>query len=136
MHIVSNAISYDPCLEAEDEVEQHLTVNADGRVWFSASALGDKSGKYKKARSEDFSIEKSVASELLGKVLSYFSEGYDELFATDIGDWVMELTNTDGEIYKFRGSRCADFEVAGIDLFDLIRDTLDMQYLTSSVSMA
>lgn len=38
----------------------------------------------------------------------------------------MELTNTDGKTYKFRGSLCSEFEVNGIDLSDLIRDSLNM----------
>lgn len=41
----------------------------------------------------------------------------------------MEITNTDGETYKFRGSLCADFEIDGIDLSDLIRDALGMDDL-------
>ena len=28
----------------------------------------------------------------------------------------MELTNTEGTVYKFRGSLCADFDYEGIDL--------------------
>lgn len=126
MRIVSNNICYGPCPEPEDEVEQHLIINTNGRVWFSAYAFGDRLGKYTKARSSNFSIDKSIASELLNKVSSYFSEGYDETLATDIGDWVLELTNTDGKTYKFCGSLCADFEVEGIDLSDFIRDTLGL----------
>lgn len=41
----------------------------------------------------------------------------------------MEITNVDGKVYKFRGSLCADFEVDGIDLSDLIRDALGMNDL-------
>lgn len=123
MRIISNSIYYGPCPEPNDEVEQHLTVNANGRVWFSAYNFGKGFGKYTKARSNNFSIGGAAATELLNKVAAYFSNEYDELFATDIGNWVMELTNTDGKTYKFRGSLCADFEVDGIDLSDLIRDT-------------
>ncbi len=129
MRIISNDICYGPCPEPDDEVEQHLTVNSEGRVWFSAYAFGDRFGKYKKARSKNYTIDKAVATELLNKIASYFREGYNEIFATDIGDWIMELTNTDGKVYKFRGSLCAEFEVDGIDLSDLIRDALDMQDL-------
>lgn len=34
----------------------------------------------------------------------------------------MEITNSEGNVYKFRGSLCADFEVSGIDLSDMVRD--------------
>lgn len=41
----------------------------------------------------------------------------------------MELINTEGEVYRFQGSLCGDFEVYGVDLSDLIRDTLNMDDL-------
>lgn len=126
MRIISNSICYGPCPEPNDEVEQHLTVNANGRVWFSAYNFGKGFGKYTKARSNNFSIGSASATELLNKVAAYFSNEYDELFATDIGNWVMELTNTDNKTYKFRGSLFTDFEIDGIDLSDLIRDTLGL----------
>ena len=52
-----------------------------------------------------------------------------EVFATDIGDWVMELTNSEGMTYKFRGSLCANFDYEGKDLSDLVRDTVGMDDL-------
>lgn len=66
----------------------------------------------------------------MSSVARYFGDEYDELFTTDIGDWVMEITNTDGETYKLRGSLCADFEIDGIDLSDLIRDALGIHQFT------
>lgn len=66
---------------------------------------------------------------MLNSISSYFSSEYDELFATDIGDWVMEITNTQGIVYKFRGSLCADFDVNGTDLSDLVREALGMDDL-------
>lgn len=129
MRIISNNISYGPPPEPDEEVEQHLTINAEGRVWFSAYNFGERPGRYQKSRTQNFKIEKDIATRLLGAVASYFSDEYDELFATDIGDWVMELTNTDGETYKFRGSLCAEFEVDGTDLSELIRDELKIDDL-------
>ena len=41
----------------------------------------------------------------------------------------MELTNTAGKVYKFSGSLCSSFEVDGIDLSDLLRDSLKMPEL-------
>lgn len=129
IRIVSNNICYGLPPEPEDEVEQHITINAEGRVWFSAYNFGEGFGRYKKARSQIYKIDKAVADKVLNSVASYFSGEYDELFATDIGDWVMEITNVDGKVYKFRGFLCADFEVDGIDLSDLIRDALGMNDL-------
>jgi len=129
IRIVSNNVCYGLCPEPTDEVEQHITINTEGRVGFSAYIFAKGFGQYEKTRNKNFDIEKSIASKVLNAVATFFSQGYDEIFATDIGDWHMELTNTDGKIYKFRGSLCADFEVDDIDLSDLIRDALEMDDL-------
>lgn len=41
----------------------------------------------------------------------------------------MEITNTDGEVYKYRGSLIADFEVDGVDLSDMVREAFGMDDL-------
>ncbi len=49
IRIVSNGMGYGPCPEPNDIVEQHITINSDGRVWFSAYAFGEGFGKYEKS---------------------------------------------------------------------------------------
>lgn len=129
IRIVSNNICYGPMPDPDDEVEQHLTINDEGRIWFSGYTFGHGGEKYEKARNRNFKIEKSDIDKLFGAIAAYFGNGYDEIFATGIGDWVMELTNTDGNIYKIRGSLCADFDYDGIDLSDLVRETVGMDDL-------
>lgn len=115
--------------DPDDEVEQHLTINDEGRVWFSGYNFGHSGERYEKARSKIFKIEKAATDRLLCAIAAYFGNEYDEIFATDIGNWKMELTNTEGTVYKFRGSLCADFDYEGIDLSDLVRDTVGMDDL-------
>ncbi len=129
MRIVSNNICYGPMPEPDEEVEQHLTINNEGRVWFSGYNFGCDGERYEKARSKNFKIDKSAADKLFEAIETYFGNEYTEIFATDIGDWVMELTNTDGVAYRFRGSLCADFDYEGTDLSDLVRDTVGMDDL-------
>lgn len=129
IHIVSNNICYGPCPEPTDEVEQHITISADGLVKFSSFNFGYGMEQYQKGRSREFNIGKPVAKKILNAVSGYFSQEYIEIFATDIGDWHMEIINTDGESYHFRGSLCADFEIDGIDLSDLIRDEIGIDDL-------
>lgn len=129
MRIVSNNICYGPMPEPDEEVEQHLTLNDEGRVWFSGYNYGRGGERYEKARNHNFKIEKASIDRLFNAITAYFDNGYDEIFATDIGDWVMELTNTDGKTYKFRGSLCADFDYEGTDLSDLVRETVGMDDL-------
>lgn len=128
VRIVSNHICYGPMPEPDEEVEQHLTINNEGRVWFSGYNFGH-GGRYERARSRNFKIEKVDTDRLFGAIASYFGNEYDEIFATDIGSWVMELTNIEGVTYKYRGSLCADFDYEGSDLSDLVRDTVGIDDL-------
>lgn len=48
IRIVSNNICYGPCPEPTDEVEQHITINAEGRVWFSAYNFGEEAENMKR----------------------------------------------------------------------------------------
>lgn len=73
IRIVSNNICYGPPPEPEDEVEQHITINAEGRVWFSAYSFGRGFGQYQKARNQIYKIDKAVADKVLNSVASYFS---------------------------------------------------------------
>ncbi len=129
VRIVSNNICYGPPPEPDDEVEQHITINADGRVWFSAYNFGSGFDGHEKSRSKIYKIDKDTAARVLNSIAQYFSIEYIEVFATDIGEWEMEITNTDGEVYKYRGSLIADFEVDGVDLSDMVREALEMDDL-------
>lgn len=129
VRIVSNNICYGPMPEPDVEVEQCLTINDEGRIWFSGYNFGNTGEQYIKARTKNFKIEKTSADKLLNALATCFSNEYDEIFATDIGNWIMELTNTEGNTYKFRGSLCANFDFEGIDLSDLVRDIVGMDDL-------
>ena len=129
VRIVSNNICYGPAPESDDEVEQHITINADGRVWFSAYNFVSGFGGHEKSRSKIYKIEKDIAAKVLKSIAQYFSTEYMEVFATDIGEWEMEITNTEGEVYKCRGSLMADFEVNGVDLSDMVREALGTEDL-------
>lgn len=128
IHIVSNNICYGPEPQSSDEVEQWLTINDEGCIWFSGYNYGDTEN-YDKARSRNFKIEKNATDKLFKAMSAYFGNEYEEIFATDIGTWVMELTNTEGVTYNFSGSLCADFDYRGIDLSDFIRETTGMDDL-------
>lgn len=128
IRIVSNNLSYGLPPEPETEVEQHLTLNRDGRVWFSAYNFGHGE-KYEKARSRNFKIGMADTDRLFHAISAYFSNDYMGIYVTDIGDWSLELTNTDGIIYKFHSSLCSNLIYKGIDLSDLVRDTVGMDDL-------
>lgn len=118
-----------PC--SEQEIRQYLNINEDGCVCFSAyeSTHGDFGEDETEVRSIALRLEASQSSKLLEAFSAYFSNTYREVFATDIGTWDLELTNTEGKIYGYHGSLCARLEVAGLDLSDLVRETLGIENL-------
>jgi len=118
-----------PC--SEQEIRQYLNINEDGCVCFSAykSTHGDFSEDETEVRSIALRLGASQSSQLLEAFSDYFSNPYREIFATDIGTWDLELTNTEGKIYRYHGSLCARLEVAGLDLSDFVRETLGIENL-------
>ena len=126
INIISNNIGFWPCPEPDEEVEQRLTINANGRVWFSGYNFSQGFDQYVRGRTKNFTIRKESASHILDSIGKYFSQEHEIEFVTDIGSWDLIITNAEGKPYKYTGSSCCDFEVDGVDLSDLIRDTLGM----------
>jgi hypothetical protein len=127
MRLVSNNLCFGPAPDPEDEIEQHLTLFSDGRVFFTGYKFGEfKAGKYQRKRTKNFKITPTRATYLLGNVGLYFSEYQELIFATDIGTWTVELTNTDDEIFEYSGALCMDLVVECIGLSDLLRKYLEM----------
>jgi hypothetical protein len=126
IQIISNNICYGHCPEPDEEVEQRLTINADGRVWFSGYNFGQGFHNYLCGRRKNFTIGKKAAAPILNAIGTYFSTAHDTTFVTDIGRWDVTITNTEGKPYQYTGSICCDFIAVDVDLSDLIRDTLDL----------
>ncbi len=129
MRIVSNNIHYGSMPEPGEEMEQRITINDEGEVWFSGYNFVNKEEKYEKARTKNFKIAKVSADKLLNAIAAYFANEYVETFETDVSFWTMELTNTEGTTYKFHGSLCADLYYEGMDLSNLVRDIVGMDDL-------
>lgn len=126
IQIISNNICYGHCPEPDEEVEQRLTINADGRVWFSGYNFGQDFHNYLCGRRKNFTIGKKAAAPILNAIGTYFSTAHDTTFVTDIGRWDVTITNTEGKPYQYTGSICCDFIAVDVDLSDLIRDILDL----------
>ena len=129
MKIVSNNICYGPMPEVDDEVEQHLTINNAGRVYFSAYNFGAGFHNHIKNRERKFSIGKEKANELLDIVSAYFKKPFAIPYTTDVGDWELELTNNEGKVFKYKGSLSGTFFMEGVDISENIRQSLEMDDL-------
>ena len=127
MKLISNHICFGPCPEPDDEVEQHLSLFADGRVFFSGYVYGEYTDiRYKRNRSKQFKISQLEASYVLNHVAMYFSKDFPLDFATDVGDWKLELTNTEGEKFAYQGSLYRDLLIDEVGLSYLLRKYLGM----------
>ena len=128
INLVSYGMGYGPLPMPEDEVEQHLTVYEDGRVWFSAYQFGN-GHPYIRGRRKQFKLQKGQADRIFAAYNQFFSTNYNEIFATDIGYWELTLTNMEGSKFRFNGSLIADFEVNGEDLSEIMREELRIENL-------
>lgn len=125
--IISNTMSYEYCLEPDDEIEQHITIESDGHIWFSAYIFEKrKDSRYKKSRMNNFKIKPFIAEEIISAVSSYFTNDSIQVFRKNTAVWSMEIINKEGKIYKLKGSICPDFENYGVEISNLIRSSLKM----------
>lgn len=127
MKLISNQICYGPRPEPGDEVEQHLSLFADGRVFFSGYGYGNYGEKkYKRNRSRQFKISQPEAVYVLSHVAMYFSREFPLDFATDVGDWKLELVNAEGKTFVYQGSLYKELMINGVGLSYLLRKYLKM----------
>ncbi|MBD5383413.1 MAG: hypothetical protein HDR72_00245 [Ruminococcaceae bacterium] len=124
IRLISNNICYGPCPKADDEVEQHLTITSDGRVWLSRYRFGADGDKYKIIERQRYSVSPEVANEIMAAVSDYFSNKDYIEFVTDAGSWELTLTNTDAHTFKIVGSLCFDLQTASGGLSEIIRSKL------------
>ena len=129
LHIVSKKIYIGFMSELDKESEQHLTINDEGCVCFTEYNFGCSGEKCEKVRSKNFKIDRVATDKMFGAIAAFFTHGYPVIFKNDIGDWRLELINKEGVTYTFRGSLCAVFDYKGMNLSNLVRDTLGMKDL-------
>ena len=129
--IHSNNVCFGYCPKKGDEVEQHLTITEDGRVWLTRYAINEdlNFADYEKTEQKQFKIEPDKAKMLLSKFTKYFRDEYEINFATDVGSFEMWIDDDEGKKAYFVGPLISEFVVDGFDLSQLVRDTLNDQTL-------
>lgn len=65
----------------------------------------------------------------MNAIAAYFGNEYENIFVTDVGVWKIELTNTEGTTYTFKGLLCADLNDNLTYLSELVRDTVGISDL-------
>lgn len=97
IRITSNNICCGTEPSSTYEVEQHLTILATGRVWFTGYNYGGGFGKYEIGRKQQFGMENITINEILNIFFQYCENELLLCYATDIGIWEMEITDTENK---------------------------------------
>lgn len=128
--LVSNRLCFGPQPRPKDEIEQHLSLYSDGRVFFSGYVfgLGDDI-KYQRNRSKQFKISELEMTYLLSHVAMYFSKDFSLDIVMDVGYWTLEIINTEGKSFKYEGALFSDLMLDDVGLSSLIRKYLGMSDL-------
>lgn len=90
-----------------DDAEQRLTITADGRVWLSCYAYGNGT-KCVLQEQQMFRFTAEVTHVLLEAIGRYFGNEPIVGLATDVGTWSLELTNAEGDRFRYHGSLVED----------------------------
>jgi len=127
--LISNNICYGPCPDADEEVEQHLTILSDGRVWFSRYKYGLGDGKYELAEKKQLNIGKDIAVDILAFTKKYFDEKGIIMKCTDVGIWELFLTDENDASYTIDGSVIPDEYTSEISNYIRERLPFDNMFL-------
>lgn len=111
--------------EEHDEVEQHLTLRADGKYWVSGYEYDEESHSNFLARKLQGSIFPGKEKAIFEKLAAYCAEDPFPLLHTDCGTWEMTVTYADGSRKKNLGSLTEEDTLLN-EISRMIRTELDM----------
>lgn len=124
MRLVSNCICYDFLPEPEKVVEQHFSLNADGKAEISFYRYAD-GVRYELEEKRELLVKADCAVQLLSSLGAYFSNSFDRAEIDDGGDWELSLENEGGESFTFYGSLFSN-ESELDEVSSLIRNSFSM----------
>lgn len=111
--LISHNFGYGPSPEYDEEIDQRLTINSKGQVWFIGYKYGDGNGKGPIARKKRLTITKSDAAEILLWLSQYLEKNGQLPLALDAAVWSLAVTETSGIQKEFLGSLCEDYLTPG-----------------------
>ena len=127
VRIVSNNICFGPAPNRYEEVEQHLTISSTGEVQCSHYLYG-AGEDYELSKKDDIFIGEEAASGILEHI-ELFVQSYQPIFATDVGEWQMEVDYDGGTKTSINGSMIGVESVEGADLEEMIREKVPIDGL-------
>ena len=125
LQITSNCQEYGPKPAPDDEIEQHLTLLSDGRVWLSRFRYG--SGfKYELLEKKAFRIHTADMGQIMQAAEECFHNDFKPVMMTDAGTWTLVITYKDGTEKTLKGALCRDERIERRHLSGRIRTALDI----------
>lgn len=129
LRLISNNMCYGPFPDADEEIEQHLTILSDGRVWFSRYMYGECGYKYVLKEKNQINIGKDTATDILAYTKRYFDEKGIVMKCTDVGIWELFLTDENDASYTIDGSVIPDEYTSEISHYVRERLPFDNMFL-------
>lgn len=109
MRLISEMIGFGPMPAPDREVEQRLTLNSRGKIWFSNYLYGD-GVKQKLHRKECSTISPTDADYILKLIAMVFTSPQSSTLVTDVGMWRLCLLSETGQNFKYEGSLTSQSE--------------------------
>lgn len=107
VRIISNNECFGPASDPDDEVEQRLSITAGGGIWLTRYCFGEYGEGPRLLAKEKIPSDEKKIRDILDAIANNFEE-YDDFDMTDVGSWVIELTNTEGETITADGALVPD----------------------------
>lgn len=113
--------------ETDKEIEQHLTIQRDGQSYFRSYRYGEE-GEYDRFE-RMYPINESCAETILENIALYFSHEFTDSLTTSMGEWTLELTNSEGDVYTYQSCICDDYPYELVDLSCMLRELTGLDFL-------
>ena len=119
--LVTNILCYGPEPKPNEEVEQRLTLDKMGRVWFYSYNFGHGFHGFELKSSSRKSVDKEKVNLFFNHLQQYFERERKDCFLTDVGAWTLHITYEDGKVAQYTGSIGQENKVDGMDLSNELR---------------
>lgn len=103
IRLISNNIGRASSPQEGEEVEQHLVLYRNGKVFFSTYQFVDDKQAHHLRQKQWLQISQNIAETAFDSLLRFVVFIYNKETDPDIGSWTLELTNSDGMKFRFKG---------------------------------
>lgn len=111
------------------EVEERLTINSKGRVWFSAYKHGESYfDNVILTRKKALKLDPWQSEKILKAIEEVFKNGYEDLSESGCG-WYLQMIDKTGKLFEFHGSFVGALNFEGGRLSEDLRDLTGLENL-------